>query len=432
MAVYDDREHFIPLRKSDLIELLVSQPDFPAERREDFRQFCRLVIATYHFEYHKTLEELKNAYAPFDPDADTRLLEAPTARQRQEREEAVFKDLAWLMERANFQRVGEEELLKALEGTSEGGVNMDIDLTVFERYEIYMRGDITQTRHVRRWWRLWRREKKEEPIFQRLVLVMKLRRHKLLARHLDFNKIYLRVYKNIPKMDLETLIPGAQPQMTWWDRGNVGVPVASGVVAVLGKAFSILGLAGILGVLALRGEYLTEAEQKLFTASFALILMGFFGYAFRSYTSYLHLRNKYEKNLSQSLYYQTLDGNAGVLFRLLDEAEEQECREAILAYYFLWRHAGPEGWTGSFLDDTVEEFLEKKAGVKVDFEIDDAIDKLEKLRIVEKLPAVAAEPQRVPEARYRARPLEKALEVLDWTWDNYFKYNNPEPEEPPV
>jgi len=22
--------------------------------------------------------------------------------------------------------------------------------------------------------------------------------------------------------------------------------------------------------------------------------------------------------------------------------------------------------------------------------------------------------------------------VLDWAWDNYFKYNNPEPEEPPV
>src|SRR5262249_25823613 len=324
----------------------------------------RLVIATYHFEYHKTLEELKNAYALFDPDADTRLLKEPTPEQCQEREQAVFKDLAWLMERANFRQVGEEEILKALEGTSEGGVNMDIDLTVFERYEIYARGDITQTRHFRRWWKLWWPEKKEEPIFQRLVLVMKLRPHKLLAKHLDFSKIYLRVYKNIPKMDLETLIPGARPQMTWWDRGNVGVPVASGVVAVLGKAFSLLGLAGIVGLLALQGEYLTQAEQKLFTASFALILLGLIGYAFRSYTSYLHLRNKYEKNLSQSLYYQTLDGNAGVLFRLLDEAEEQECREAILAYYFLWRHAGQAGWTSSFLDDTVEEFLEKKAEVK--------------------------------------------------------------------
>jgi hypothetical protein len=25
--------------------------------------------------------------------------------------------------------------------------------------------------------------------------------------------------------------------------------------------------------------------------------------------------------------------------------------------------------------------------------------------------------------RYRAMPVEKALEMLDWTWDNYFKYS---------
>ena len=26
----------------------------------------------------------------------------------------------------------------------------------------------------------------------------------------------------------------------------------------------------------------------------------------------------------------------------------------------------------------------------------------------------------------------KLLEALDWTWDNYFKFNNPEPEAPPL
>ena len=59
MAEYEDREHFIPLRKSDLIELLLRQPDLPADQRENFAQFCKLVVATYHFEYHKELEELK-------------------------------------------------------------------------------------------------------------------------------------------------------------------------------------------------------------------------------------------------------------------------------------------------------------------------------------------------------------------------------------
>jgi hypothetical protein len=28
--------------------------------------------------------------------------------------------------------------------------------------------------------------------------------------------------------------------------------------------------------------------------------------------------------------------------------------------------------------------------------------------------------------------LDKALEMLDYRWDNYFKYNNPEYEAPPA
>src|SRR5262245_48404804 len=114
MAEYEDREHFIPLRKNDLIELLAEQPGMTAKDREDFDHFCTLVIDTYHFEYHKALERLKDAYAPFDPDADTKLLAQPSEAQRIEREDAVFKELTWLMERANFERKGEEDIQAAL------------------------------------------------------------------------------------------------------------------------------------------------------------------------------------------------------------------------------------------------------------------------------------------------------------------------------
>jgi hypothetical protein len=222
-------------------------------------------------------------------------------------------------------------------------------------------------------------------------------------------------------MDLEMLVPGARPQMRLWEKANIGVPMISGLLAVLIKAVTLVGVAGLLALALLDRDKIREADEKLFTTSFALVLAGLAGYAFKAYTSYLHTKNRYEKNLSQSLYFQSLDGNAGVLFRLLDEAEEQECREAILGYFFLWRYAGSEGWTAEHLDDAIEEWLEKRAGVKVDFEIGDAIDKLERLRVVEKVTG-----------HYRAQPIARALEMLDWTWDNYFKFNNPEPEEPPI
>jgi hypothetical protein len=58
-------------------------------------------------------------------------------------------------------------------------------------------------------------------------------------------------------------------------------------------------------------------------------------------------------------------------------------------------------------------YLEGNANLKVDFEIGDALAKLERLKIVRKTGN-----------SYHAEPIDKALEMLDSTWDNYFKYAN--------
>jgi Protein of unknown function (DUF3754) len=143
------------------------------------------------------------------------------------------------------------------------------------------------------------------------------------------------------------------------------------------------------------------------------LAMAMFGYGYKQYSGYQSTRNIFSLRLTQSLYYQTIGNNLGVLFHLLDEAEEQECREALLAYYYLWRHAGTAGWKAPDLDDYVEMDLERLAKLKVDFEIGDALAKLERLQLVTK-----------NGNRYAAVPIDKALEVLDYAWDNYFKYNN--------
>jgi hypothetical protein len=136
------------------------------------------------------------------------------------------------------------------------------------------------------------------------------------------------------------------------------------------------------------------------------------GFGYKQWASYQRTRIVFSLRLAESLYYQTLGTNLSVLFHLLDEAEEQECREALLAYYYLWRYAGTSGWTAPDLDDYVEMDLERLANLKVDFEIEDALAKLERLKLVNKVGD-----------RYIALPIDKALETLDFAWDNYFKYN---------
>jgi hypothetical protein len=398
MAEFKDREHFIPLRKSDLIDLLCQDRQLSADERGGFRQFCTLVSAVFHFEYLQQLEDLKDAYAPFDPDADTHALKPLPPEQRGQRQEELFGKFTTLMERANFKHLSPAEVEAALRDNSGGlGLPTDVDFNIFERLEVFSRGDVKQPFRRRRWQNLWRKEEVLVPSWQRLVVIAKLQRHRRLPRDISTEPIYLKVFKNIPKADQEMLLPGARVRLTRVDQALIVYPLAAGIGLTaynLGASWLTSGAAALGGVL-----------------SWSLAgALG--GYGYKSYHSYQVKKQDYAFRLTKSLYFQTLDCNTGVLMRILDEAEEQECRETYLAYFCLWKSAPAGGWTAEQLDDFVEMYLEGNAKLKVDFEIGDALDKLERLHIVEKTGNA-----------YRAVSLERALEVLDYKWDNYFKYN---------
>jgi len=139
------------------------------------------------------------------------------------------------------------------------------------------------------------------------------------------------------------------------------------------------------------------------------------GYGYSTWYSFQTSRQTYTLQLTQSLYYQNLDSNGGVMFRLLDEAEEQEAREILLAYFFLWRYAGDRGWTAAELDDSIELDLEKRRNLKVDFEIADALMKLERGGIVENSATATG--------RCRSRPAQEKLDAL---WDSHARAGAPE------
>jgi Protein of unknown function (DUF3754) len=397
MAEYKDREHFIPLRKSDLIQLLSKDKTLAAAEREPFRQFCTLISAVFHFEYLKQLEELKDAYAAFDPDADTKSLWPIAGEERDKDEERLFEKFTSLMERANFKRLSREERQQALqEVATVSGVQTQVDLNLFIRLEVFVRGDVMGKIHRRSWKKLWRKEEIRVPLYQRLVLIVRLKPHKRLDRDIDTSRVYLKIFKDIPKVDQDMLLPGARVRFSRLDQALIIYPLAAGI----GLTLYNIGASIMQSSLAAAGSLLTWGLAGA---------VG--GYGYKSYHSYQVKKQDYSLKLTKSLYYKSLDNNTGVLMRLLDEAEEQECRETFLAYFCLWKYAPPEGWNAEQLDDYVELYLEGHANVKVDFEIGDALAKLERLKIVRK----------VGDA-YQASPLDKALEMLDSTWDNYFQF----------
>ncbi|HEX4144564.1 MAG TPA: TMEM143 family protein [Pirellulales bacterium] len=386
-------DHFIPIRQAELVELLASQPDLKDQEVDLFRRLAQILSATVHHEYQQELEALKADYASFDPDSDTVPLAATTSQGRSARLDALFDRLAKLLERANFTYLTREALEEALSGASQWGLNLTVDFDVFDRLEIYVRGHGVERRQVRGLSTRFRKIESDAETFQRLVVLLKLRPHRSLPKGVDNDDVYLKLFKDIPRMDLEMLLPGTKIKMSLFDRTKIALPTISGVAMTGWKVISGLMLANSLVLLGLAGG----------TISFGL----------RSFRGYMQTKERYQLSLTESLYYKNLDNNAGVLMRLIDEAEEQENREALLAYFFLRRDVAPAGLTAEQLDQRIEEFLERQLGRAIDFEVGDALAKLIRWRLVEKL----------PQDRLRALPFDAALSSLDSAWDQIFSYS---------
>ena len=168
------REHFIPLRRQDLIDWLCADPALTPEDRDCFRHLCRSLSAACHFQFNQRFEELKAAYAPFDPDSDVQPLFRLTAEEKQKRLNELYRDFAWLMERANFIHLCREDIEPSLQEASDWGIRMRVDFSAFEHLAIFARGDVLAPRTRRRLRQLYRAEPTKVPSYQRLVMILKL------------------------------------------------------------------------------------------------------------------------------------------------------------------------------------------------------------------------------------------------------------------
>jgi hypothetical protein len=213
--------------------------------------------------------------------------------------------------------------------------------------------------------------------------------------------VFVKLFKNVSKMDVDMLLPGTRVKMTWIDHGRIMLPTLSGLALA---AIKIIKGAVIVTFVSVYGT---------------LALLGFVGgtllYGLKSFFGYLRTKDKYHLHLTRSLYYQNLDNNAGVFTRLLQEAEEQELREALLAYAVLRCEAGEQGYMAGQLDGTIEAWLHGQLGTLIDFEVHDALHKLLQWELVQKLPG----------KRYIALPPSEALRRLDARWDAWFTQDPP-------
>ena len=400
------RPTFIPLRHADLRLKLREYFSFSAIDQDSFDQLCNHLQAIFHVEHLSLLLQLEEIYSHLDPDSEYLELEDLDAAKRDHLSEKLVDQVTSLLFSAHYKQLTRTELEAAIEIGCQWGVRLDVDFELFHQLEIFARGYRTVTITRRRWQNLFREESIELPEFQRLIMVFRTRPIEAgeiknrADQPIDPNRVYLKTFKNIPETDLEILLPGSRVRLSRFDKAKIILPTLSGTVITAYKLFRSL---------------LVLSVAFTFNAIFGwLVFIGVSGgYIVKSFFSYFRTKNKYQFGLTKSLYLKNMDNNLSVIYRILNEAEEQELCEAILAYAILWKHkdVDPEGATSEQLDRFAEKFLVDVTELDVDFEIDDALGKLARLGMAN-VDAMG---------RWKAVEISNAIESLNSNWKKLFK-----------
>lgn len=441
MAIHHNREAFIPYSRQEIIELCIADGIAIAER-QNFRDFCNILTAYYHFKLHCSLEKLKYNFVPFDPDLHDEQLTKPSNNPDLQQQEliATFESI---LKQANYYPLSKLELKKALLEDSVFDLKTEVDFNDFEQMVCYCRGDSSETITSKKWG--FKTKVKEVAVYQKVALLIKFKeeqhfKDKPAAKaELNFKpgKIYLYLYKNLSKLDIEFIFPNIKMSMNWKDRLLFGVPAIGAAIPLLLKLLpQIILVVGVILYLTLGYQPINELQVKeedvreimpLLIAVLSLIIaLG--GFAFKQFSKYKNKQIKFQKNVMETLFYRNIANNSGVFKYLIDAAEEEECKEIILVYYHLLTSFVP--LSASKLDDRIESWMKKKLGTVIDFNIEKSLQNLAAIKAeircsqgneytIKQLALL----KRDRYNRCQVLPLSEAKSVIDYVWDNIFDYS---------
>jgi ribosomal protein S18 len=410
----DTRERFIPIGRQNIVKDLLAASHWNNEERQKFQEFCKIFITLYHYKFHQYSETLKHYYTPFNPDNDIIVQQHNDEDQKQILQQ-LSNETVKLLNNGNYEVLDKSALTAAISADSYYGLNVYVDFDDFDQLVVYYRGSSIMEEYKRTWTSLFFKKKKIEiPIYKRVFLLLKFktederikelvasgetekRARKLVKKSRknlppEFSEkhIFLKLFKNLPRSDLEMLFPNQQVRLKLVDKIKFALTGGGGTIFGIFKA--IVGL----------GNPIT------FIAAF----IGLIGIIFRQIMDIFNQHTRYMMTLSRNLYFHTLNNNFGVIHNLIDIAEEEEAKEVFLAYYFLYTQSD-RNHTQASLDREIEQYLKEKYQVDIDFEVSDGIRKLREEGIL----------KQKEDGVLKVVDLKQACVCMDEKWDNFFNF----------
>jgi hypothetical protein len=231
--------------------------------------------------------------------------------------------------------------------------------------------------------RFWRKEEFDVPIFRRLFLLFKLKPLETRVREVMAEKrltrteaeklvkklramipgdvredcIYMKLFKNMPRSDIEMMFPNTQVRFRMLDKLKLGVTAGGGLGV---GAFSSAGKLALL------------ATNPIAAAG---AVLGLGGIAFRQAMNFVNQRQRYMVVMAQNLYFHSMADNRGVMIKLADRAAEEDFKEEILLYSVLAKERAHRSDL-SAIDGAIEQYVLSTFGQDVNFDLEDALSRL--------------------------------------------------------
>ena len=415
LAKSDRRDQFIPVRKEDLFGALIKQGDLadPAER-ELFWRFGRTLRTICHYEYSEMLDRLRDDYYYFSPEVAGHAV-ADRAKSVSAYDDLI-RSLDKVLKDANFEELPHEEVTDAHRKRTLR-VEVKAEHDDFREVRFYKRGRHVEQLEVKEWFGLRRREVEIE-VFDDIVLVVAMKSQAeigsrrelriLKRRKIIPGTVLLKYFRNMACGDLYALFPNARVVMSNFDKAFLGVPAIAGGIPILLKLYATISVLFLVAGIYLGGSgSVKDADiEGALVALMGIVALG--GFAVSQWLKYQHQTLKHHMELTENIYFRNVNNNAGIFDYLIATAEDQETKEAALAYHFIRKAEVTP--TATDVADRVERWLAKNFGVNIDFKIANALETLNRFGLVRR----EGEQLFVPS-------LEPAIAQLRQVWNNFFK-----------
>ena len=390
----DLKQHYIPISRSRIKEELFQLEELTDELSTGLGKISQMLEVIWHHSSHAQLETLKSLYESMDPDK----IGIPDSVGK----EGFLETLRGALHNGNWKEISEEEIDAAHEGENVFPISLNVRLDELVTSHLFKLGEISTPGTRTSWFGL----KKEEitiEAFDRVIQILQYHGEDWFEDNKRMKHypgeiargLHLRLFKTVPKLDLETIFPNTSPEMRSFDKVKIIAPLLGGLFTLLIK-FGPLLLGGNAG--------------NTSTSIVAGICVAFGTYILKSYMTYQKTRDKYQTQISRNLYFKGQANNAAVLNMVIDMAEEQEVKEALLAYTFLLVDQKNHDYES--LDQRIEQWLLDTFDVEVGFEIEDAIRKLADMKLLLKK----------GDGSLSVLPIKESLKILDDYWDQIYAY----------